>query len=107
MVEIVNIAPMWSRAKDKAIPIFNKEKVEMGIFSLSPGERSPEKGFSVHPVSEEYAYILEGEVEFCTNKECYHLKEGDLMYNAPGTPHYTENRGKREAKIIWVVSPPL
>jgi len=107
MVEIVKVGKTWNDARNKALPIFNNDYVEMGIFLLLPGERSPKEGFSIHPNSEEYAYILEGEVVFCTNKQCYNLKEGDIMYNAPGTPHYTENRGKNEAKIIWVVSPPL
>ncbi len=107
MVEIVNISKMWERAENKALAIFNNQNVEIGIFSLAPGERAPPEGFSVHSDSEEYAYILEGEIEFCTDRECYHLEKGDLMYNAKGTPHYTENRGKKEAKIIWVVSPPL
>ncbi len=107
MVEIVNIAKIWGKARNGALTIFKNKSAEMGIFSLGPGERSPSKGFSIHPNSEEYAYILEGEIEFCTDEECYHLKDGDIMYNAPGTPHYTENRGEKEAKIIWVVSPPL
>jgi len=107
MVEIINTGEKWNEARNKAIPIFNNERVEMGIFVLEPGERAPEEGFSIHQDSEEYAYILEGEVLFCTKERCYLLKEGDIMYNAPGTPHYTENRGENEAKIIWVVAPPI
>mgnify|MGYP000259318910 CR=1 FL=1 len=108
MVEIVKIDDeKWKESLNKALPVFKNINAELGIFVLGPGERSPEQGFSVHPHSEEYAYILKGEVTFCTDKECYHLKKGDLMYNVKGTPHYTENRGEKEAKILWVVSPPL
>ncbi len=108
MVEIVSITEdKWKESLNKAMEIFNNTNAELGIFALAPGERSPKEGFSVHPKSEEYAYILEGEVIFCTDRECYTLKKGDLMYNAPGTPHYTENKGKEVAKILWAVSPPL
>ena len=108
MVEIVKLdEKKWKESINRAIAVFENENAEVGIFALSPGERAPREGFSVHPHSEEYAYVLEGEVVFCTDRECYSLREGDLMYNSKGTPHYTENRGNRVAKILWMVSPPL
>ncbi|MCD6275518.1 MAG: cupin domain-containing protein [Thermoplasmata archaeon] len=108
MVEIVKIdEKLWKESINRAMPIFNNENVEMGILTLAPGERSPKEGFSIHPNSEEYAYVLEGEIIFCTDEKCYTLKEGDLMYNSKGTPHYTENKSEKIAKILWAVSPPL
>ncbi len=108
MVETYRVSEeKWRETLGNASVVFHKDRIEMGIFALKPGERSPKEGFSVHPVNEEYAYIIDGEIEFCTDKKCYPLKKGDMMYNSPGTPHYTVNNGKKIAKIIWVVSPPL
>jgi uncharacterized cupin superfamily protein len=97
---------LWKQAQDTALTIFKTQEAEVGIVEISPGARLPSEGYSVHASNDEFAYILSGEVVFGTDKDAIVLREGTLMYNRMGTPHYTVNRGKEPARIVWILAPP-
>lgn len=97
---------LWIKARDSALTLFRTEEAELGILELSPGSRLPREGYSVHPSNDEFAYILSGEVMFCTDKEATVLREGMLIYNKKGTPHYTVNPREKPARIVWLLAPP-
>lgn len=108
MIRIIRLNnERWQNAFNKAIPIIKKDAVQIGIITFPPKTRSPANGFSIHKENEEFAYILSGELLFCTDKNCYKVREGDLLYNSKGTPHYILNEGDKPVKVLWVLSPPI
>jgi mannose-6-phosphate isomerase-like protein (cupin superfamily) len=108
MVKIIDIKEKtWRESYNKAIPLIEKEDIQIGIITLPPHTRSPKTGYSVHEESEEFAYILSGEIRFHTKEKHYTLRKGELMHNSKGTHHYIENDRDEPAKIIWILSPPI
>jgi uncharacterized cupin superfamily protein len=96
----------WRNAKDNALTIFKTDRLEIGILEISPGVRLPREGYSIHAENDEFAYVLSGEVTFSTDKESIKLKDGMMMYNRKGTPHYTVNLSDKPARVLWILSPP-
>ncbi|MDN5331952.1 MAG: hypothetical protein PWP45_1177 [Tepidanaerobacteraceae bacterium] len=84
-----------------------KNIVKCGILSVEPNTKLPKEGFSIHEKSHEFAYIIEGEVVIGTDEGEKLVRSGELLYNKPGTPHYTFNKSQKTAKIFWFVIPPL
>ena len=59
-----------------------------------------------HP-GEEFAFILEGQLEVGVGAEVYTLREGDSIHYQGGQPHTWRNGSDRECTLIWALSPPL
>lgn len=55
---------------------------------------------------DEFAHVIEGEVEVEVRNEKHLLKQGDSLYIGSTFPSRWENKGKREATILWILSPP-
>lgn len=55
---------------------------------------------------EEFIYIVEGELEVYIVDKKYSLKKGDSLYFKSHLKHRFKNISKKEAKALWVVSPP-
>lgn len=55
---------------------------------------------------DEFAYVIEGEIEVEINNEIHKLKQGDSLYMGSTIPTRWENKRKEEAIILWVLSPP-
>jgi mannose-6-phosphate isomerase-like protein (cupin superfamily) len=51
-------------------------------------------------------YILKGKAELHYESNTYELYEGDSVSFSASTPHVIYNKGDKELKAIWVVSPP-
>jgi len=78
--------------------------MEPHLFRIAPGAGSGEA--YVHE-GEEFLYILRGRFEVTLDGgTTYSLKEGDSFYFESGTPHHWVNRGKQEAWILWINTPP-
>lgn len=100
-------------------PIFFFEDKHQ-INSLTQGLRDP--GFSVFVdtlepfcdsgqggmvhTGEEFAMVLEGALEFIIDGEMYQLDKGDSIGFKASLPHSWKNNHDRQAKILWIVSPP-
>lgn len=52
---------------------------------------------------EEFCYVLEGCIEYRTDKRTYYLSEGDSIYLKKNVPHLVYNPGEREAKLFAVL----
>lgn len=85
------------------VPNAQKNKMEPILVTLSGGGRSdthdPHEG-------EEFGYVLSGSVLLTVGGAKHKLKKGDSFYFSPTRPHSLANRGKSEAKIVWVTDPP-
>ncbi|MDO3408951.1 XRE family transcriptional regulator [Saccharibacillus sp. CPCC 101409] len=52
---------------------------------------------------EEFCYVLEGCIEYRTDKRSYLLEEGDSIYIKKNVPHLLYNPGQREARLLGVL----
>jgi len=59
-----------------------------------------------HP-GEEFAFILEGQLEVSVGEEVFTLSEGDSIHYQGGQPHTWCNGSGRECTLIWALSPAL
>lgn len=51
----------------------------------------------------EFCHVLEGEIEYHTEKKIYYLSEGDSIYIQRNVSHLIYNCGKKDAKVIAVL----
>jgi len=56
---------------------------------------------------EEFMYVLEGTHEFVYASKKYLVRKGDSIYFNPRIPHSGRSVGKKRAKILTVIMPPL
>jgi len=85
------------------IPYPESRLLSGAIHIVAPGGGS--EG-SISHEGEEVGYVLEGELELIVNDQSYHLNAGDTFFFPSETPHGYRNPGKKEARIIWINTPP-
>jgi mannose-6-phosphate isomerase-like protein (cupin superfamily) len=56
---------------------------------------------------EEFMYVDEGTQKFVYASKKYLLRKGDSIYFNPRIPHNGRSVGKKRAKILTVIMPPL
>ena len=84
----------------------NREKnMEPIIYEIGVDGESG-RDFYSHGSSEEFIYILEGELEVYVANKKYKLSKGDSLYFKSSLKHRFKNTSKKEVKALWVVSPP-
>ncbi len=98
---------IWRKSLGKATSLLEGDILMAGVAVIKVGQRFPAKGFSTHPESDELSYVISGEVRFCTDKEEITLRKGHLLLNPKGTPHYVENIGKEDSKVLWILAPKI
>ena len=80
-----------------------KNEMEPVLLTLEPGGKTypdnPHEG-------EEIGYVLEGQIQVVIDGRKYVAKKGESFYIKPDRPHWLANMGKRQAKVIWISSPP-
>lgn len=97
----------WREVKEHVMELLAGDVVQAGVALIKPGERYPPQGYSIHSESDELSFMFSGKLKFCTNKEEIVLKPGDLLLNPKGTPHYVENIGNEDARVLWVLAPKI
>ena len=55
---------------------------------------------------EEFGYVLEGTITVVIDEERHQVKKGESFYLECDKPHFLENNTGRQAKAIWISSPP-
>lgn len=80
-----------------------KNEMEPTIVTIEGGGKTypdnPHEG-------EEIGYVLEGTVTIRIGNKKHIAHKGESFFIRPDKPHYLENNGKRQARIIWISSPP-
>ena len=56
---------------------------------------------------EEFAFILEAQLEVGVGEEVFTLREGDSIHYQGGQPHMWRNASGRECTLIWAFSPSI
>lgn len=82
----------------------DEKTMEPILYEVGPGGESG-RNFYSHS-GEEFIHIIEGELELHIDDNVYALKQGDSLYFKSSQKHRFKNSSKKEAKAIWVVSPP-
>ncbi len=78
--------------------------MEPHLFRIAPSAGS---GESYAHEGEEFLHILRGCLEIeLDGGECHRLEEGDSFYFESSTQHRWRNPGKREARVLWINTPP-
>jgi transcriptional regulator with XRE-family HTH domain len=87
--------------------IFQK-KMQPLISKIKPGGSLDEKEGLQHPAgSEEFVFVLKGELEFLLDGEIINLKEGDTLYFYGDLPHRWLNKSKKIAEVLFIWTPPV
>lgn len=85
------------------IPNAQKNMMEPILLTLAPGgeydTHDPHEG-------EEFGYVMSGAVIVKLGNKTYVAKTGDTIYYKSNRYHQIVNKGKREAKILLVGTPP-
>lgn len=86
------------------VPNAQKNSMEPIIIELKPKSSSME----VEPFSgEEFAYVLEGEIDLVFNEEIETVKKGQTFYLLGDEAHHLVNKTNKIAKILWITNPPM
>ena len=85
------------------VPDAQKNSMEPILLELAPGGKSP----VLAPLeSEEFGFVLRGQVTLVAGKRSYTVKKGDSFCLRPSAAHYLENVSARPAAVLWVSTPP-
>lgn len=78
--------------------------------ALEPILVTIESGGSTYPddphEGEEFGYVLAGSVTLVLGLRRFKLRKGDSFCFSPTEEHYLMNNAQREARVIWVATPP-
>nr|WP_203981560.1 cupin domain-containing protein [Planosporangium flavigriseum] len=74
----------------------------LGRADLAPGERIAEH---YHPYSEEFLYLIEGELVVDLDGEPHPMRPGDALLIPPGTRHRLRNSGTEPAQCVFHLGP--
>lgn len=85
------------------VPNAQKNQMEPIMLELEPnGQTYPDNPHE----GEEFGTVLEGTVTLVVGNKKYQVKKGETFLFKPDKPHYLINKGKRQAKVFWIVTPP-
>jgi transcriptional regulator with XRE-family HTH domain len=97
------LIPGWQSDTKRLVKIVASKRMEPFLTTIKPGGKSREP-YS-HP-GEEFGFVLEGEITITVGDELYRVGPMSSFYYSSLLPHSWINKGKKDCKIIWVVSPP-
>lgn len=87
--------------------IFQK-KMQPLISEIKPGGSLDKKeGLQHPPGSEEFVFVMKGELEFLLDGEIINLKEGDTLYFYGDLPHKWINKSNKIAEVLFIWTPPV
>lgn len=78
-------------------------EMEPILVNLPPHSKTDE---DVPHEGEEFGYVLTGTIVVVVGKNSYYCKKGDSFYFKAEKTHYLKNNTNKEAKVLWVSSPP-
>ncbi|MBE7068608.1 MAG: helix-turn-helix domain-containing protein [Clostridiales bacterium] len=85
------------------IPNAQKNMMEPVLVELT--EQASTSGDIPHE-GEEFGFVLEGKIEILLGNKRYSCKKGEAFYYSASKPHSIINKGRGNAKFLWVSTPP-
>lgn len=56
---------------------------------------------------QEFGYVLNGQVELVIGKKVYSMKVKETFYLNGARSHFIRNKGKKDAVLLWIATPPM
>lgn len=85
------------------VPTAQKNQMEPILVTLKPRAGL---SFDKPHEGEEFGYVLEGSVKLSFGEKVYIAEQGDSFYYSATKRHKLEAAGRKEAKVLWVSTPP-
>jgi len=83
-----------------------QKKMQPILTIIEPGGGSNSKDNIAHPEgSEEFLFVLNGEIDFKVENQRVTLRKGDTFYFDGTIPHRWKNNGNQVAEILFIWSP--
>ena len=82
-----------------------RKKLMPVLVTIEPGGSTHREETKVG--TEQFLYLLEGEIEAKIGDAAHHLKRGSTLYFDASIPHQLRNVGRTTAKCLSVVTPPV
>jgi transcriptional regulator with XRE-family HTH domain len=80
------------------------QRLEPFLMTLLPGAASGQQ--EIEHAGEEFAFCLEGEVDYRVGKETHRLEAGDSILFHADQPHLCRNTGLEKAVVLFVIRAP-
>lgn len=93
----------WEARIQSLVKNVTNKKMQPFFTVIGPGGGS--HGMYSHD-GEEFGFVMKGEVELVLNDKVHTVKENQSFYFSSQIPHNWNNRGNKEAVVIWVITPP-
>ena len=78
-------------------------EMDMILVTIAPGKSTPkERSHS----GDECGLVIKGTIWIVTGREANKAEKGDAFYYEANKQHWIENRTDKEARILWISSPP-
>ena len=85
------------------IPTAQRNQMEPILVTLKP---QTNQTFDKPHEGEEFGYVLEGSVKVYLGDKVYIAEKGDSFYYPATKRHKLEAAGRKQAKVLWVSTPP-
>lgn len=85
------------------VPNAQSNRMEPILVTLKP---KTSHSFDKPHEGEEYGYVLQGNVRLYYGERVHTLEKGDSFYYAATKRHKLEAAGAKEAKVLWISTPP-
>lgn len=100
---IGSLSPSQGVALEALMNEQSDQQIQAHIHIVEPGGKTEHD--IVHE-GEEVGYILEGGIDLTVNGETVHVSEGDSFFFKSSLPHRYANNGPKQARVLWVNTPP-
>ncbi len=85
------------------VPTAQRNMIEPILVTLKPRQSL---SFDKPHEGEEFGYVISGSVRLYFGESIHVLETGDSFYYAATKRHKLEAAGKKEAKVLWISTPP-
>jgi len=93
----------WDTKIQSLIKSVDKKKMQPFYTVVKPGGGS--HGMYTHE-GEEFGIVLKGEIEVLLDDKVYVVHKNESFYFSSQIPHNWNNNSRRDAVLIWVITPP-
>lgn len=83
----------------------NAQKNDMEPILLTIPQNGSSNTINAH-FGQEFGYVLQGEIRLVLGNKTYVVKEKETFYLDGKKRHHLENKKKKEAKVLWITTPP-
>ncbi len=93
----------WDTKIQSLVKSVNGRKMQPFCTVIKPGGGS--HGMYTHE-GEEFGIVVDGEMELLLDDKVYVIRKDESFYFSSQVPHNWNNRSKKDAVVIWVITPP-